>query len=179
MKLVRKSAAAFVALGTNLPHGGVSGAALLARAVEALRSAGLPPVAWSSVWETPAWPPSDQPNYFNAALELGSTGHTPETLYRALRTLEANFGRDRRERWGPRTLDLDIIAMEGFVGGFGPITLPHKRMHERRFVLAPLAEIAPNWRHPGLNMAVSEMLSVLPPSPARSVSPLEMLSQKP
>jgi 2-amino-4-hydroxy-6-hydroxymethyldihydropteridine diphosphokinase len=178
MKFVCKSATALVALGTNLPHDGLSGAALLTRAVEALRLAGLPPVALSGVWETPAWPPSDQPNYFNAVVEVGSAGLTPEALYRTLRTLEARFGRDQRERWGPRTLDLDIIAMDGFVGVFGPITLPHKRMHERRFVLAPLAEIASDWRHPGLKTAVSELLAALPPSPARWVGPLEMLPQK-
>jgi 2-amino-4-hydroxy-6-hydroxymethyldihydropteridine diphosphokinase len=114
------------------------------------------------VWETAAWPASDQPNYFNAAAELDPQGLSPQPLYETLRGVEKSFGRERRERWGPRTLDLDIIALDGFEGEFGGLTLPHKHMHERAFVLAPLVEIAPGWRHPRFGLTPAEMLGALP-----------------
>lgn len=154
---------ALIALGTNLPHRGVAGPALLAQAVSALQQAGYAPRALSSIWETAAQPPSDQPAYFNAAAELDPRGATPQQLYAVLRDIEKCFGRERREQWGPRTLDLDVIAMDELAGRFGEITLPHSRMHQRAFVLAPLAEIAPGWRHPGTGRTVSEMLTELSP----------------
>jgi 2-amino-4-hydroxy-6-hydroxymethyldihydropteridine diphosphokinase len=154
---------AFVALGANMPFEGVSGPALLARAVTALRAAGLAPHALSSVWETEAWPPgSGQPDYYNAVVELDAEGRTPQQLYDALAAIERKFGRERREKWAPRTLDLDILAMEGLEGTFGEITLPHPHMHERAFVLAPLSEIAPHWRHPRSGRTTAELLAAIP-----------------
>lgn len=158
-----ESARVFVALGSNLPHDGLSGQALLARAVTALQSAGLTVQARSGVWRSPAWPPgAGQPDYANALVELDPEGLSPQPLYRTLRGLEEKFGRERRERWAARTLDLDIVAMDGFEGTAGGLTLPHPRMHERAFVLAPMAEIAPDWRHPVLAKSVREMLAEAP-----------------
>ena len=155
---------AFVALGANMPFEGVQGSELLARAVDALKTVGLPPLSLSSVWQTEAWPRgSGQLDYFNAVAELDAGERTPRQLYDVLTSIEHRFGRERRERWAPRTLDLDIVAMDGFAGIFGGITLPHPRMQERAFVLAPLSEIAPDWRHPKSGRTAAEMLASLPP----------------
>ena len=157
------NASALIALGTNLPYQDISGSALLARAVTQMRAAGLGPRLLSGIWRTDPWPPSAQPVFFNAVAELDPQGRTPQELYAALRTIERAFGRARRQRWGPRTLDLDLIAMAGWIGTFGTLTLPHKRMQERAFVLAPLAEVAPDWRHPISGRSARELLAALAP----------------
>ncbi len=157
------STRAFVALGANMPFDGVQGPALLARAVGAMQAAGLSLRAISGVWETEAWPQgSGQPDYYNAVAELDVGERTPQQLYEVLSQIERSFGRERRERWAPRTLDLDIIAMDRFVGTFGEVALPHPRMHERAFVLAPLAEVAGAWRHPESGLSADSLLAGLP-----------------
>ncbi len=172
---MRDAARAYVALGTNLPHEALTGPALLAQAVSALQAAGLRAVAASSVWETPAWPTgSEQPNYFNAVVEFEGGNRDPENLYAALCGVEQAFGRARRERWAARTLDLDIVAMDGFEGTYGDLILPHPRMHERAFVLAPLVEIAPDWRHPRLKRSAVALLGALTASGYRNLGPLRI-----
>lgn len=147
-----------------MAHDGVEGSALLARALSALRDAKLFPQKLSGVWQTAAWPPgSDQADFANAVVEMDARTLTPRQLYDALSVIEVRFGRVRREKWAQRTLDLDIIAIEGRAGEFGPITLPHPHMHERAFVLAPMVEIAPDWRHPTLAKTAAELLAALPP----------------
>jgi len=153
---------AYIGLGANLPFNGVAGPALLAQALSALQAAGFTPLAVSNVWQTMAWPPSDQPDYYNAVAVIETRGVTPQALWETLRAIELRFGRERRERWAARTLDLDIIAMEGVEGTFGEVTIPHPRMQGRAFVLAPLAEVAPNWRHPGSGLTAVEMLKTVP-----------------
>lgn len=155
---------AFIALGANMPFEGVQGPDLLAAAVAALGETGFAPHAVSSVWQTEAWPHgSGQPDYFNAVVEVDASGRAPRELYDVLAGIERRFGRERRERWAPRTLDLDILTMEGFEGDFSGIKLPHPRLAERAFVLAPLAEMAPGWRHPTTGQTASELLAALPP----------------
>jgi 2-amino-4-hydroxy-6-hydroxymethyldihydropteridine diphosphokinase len=153
---------AYIGLGANLPFEGLSGPDLLARALATLEGAGFKPATVSNVWQSAAWPPSDQPDFFNAVAVLDSEGASPQELWEALRATELRFGRERRERWAARTLDLDIIAIEGVEGAFGEITIPHPRMQERAFVLAPLAEVAPDWRHPVSGLSAAEMLKTVP-----------------
>ena len=162
--MVNASARVFVAFGANMPFDGVAGPQLLARAIEAMRAVGLVPRALSGVWETEAWPQgSGQPDYYNAVTEFDGANLEPQPLYEVLSQIERAFGRERREKWAPRTLDLDIIAMDRFVGTFGGIELPHPRMQDRAFVLAPLAELAAEWRHPESGRTAGELLASLAP----------------
>lgn len=141
----------------------------MAQAVEALKRAGLTPQNVSGIWETEPWPPrlreEGQQSFFNAVVEVDPAGRSPQALYTLLRGIEIEFGRERRNRWGPRTLDLDLLALDGAVGVFegpeGEIRLPHPRLQERAFVLAPLAEAAPDWRHPVLVASPAELLRAL------------------
>lgn len=151
----------YVGLGTNLAHAGIAGPALLRAAVRRLRAEGFTLVRCSSIWETAPWPPTDQGVFCNAVVELDRAGLGPQSLFDQFCVIERAFGRIRRERWGPRTLDLDVLDVEGMVGVFGAISLPHKRLHERAFVLAPLAEL--DWRHPVLGASAAELLGALAP----------------
>jgi 2-amino-4-hydroxy-6-hydroxymethyldihydropteridine diphosphokinase len=152
---------AYIALGSNLPFDGIDSPALLARAVSALADAGLQLRSCSGIWRTAAWPPSDAPDYFNAVVAVDVCEHTPQSLYDLLRGIEARYGRARRKKWASRTLDLDIVALGELAGTFGGITLPHPHMHERVFVLAPMAEIAAGWRHPVIGQSVADLLAGL------------------
>lgn len=134
-------ASALVALGGNV--GDVS--ATFARAIPELsRSAQAILTARSADYLTPPWGEIDQPPFINACLAL-ETPLGPHALLAALHEVERMFGRDRaREtRWGPRTLDLDLIAYDDAQIDTPDLTLPHPRLFERGFVLVPLAEIAP------------------------------------
>jgi 2-amino-4-hydroxy-6-hydroxymethyldihydropteridine diphosphokinase len=106
--------------------------------------AGAMLVARSSDYATPPWGQTEQPRFINACIEI-ETGLDPQALLRRLHSVEAKYGRDRaREtRWGPRPLDLDLIAYDDISFHTTDLILPHPRLFERAFVLLPLAEIAP------------------------------------
>jgi 2-amino-4-hydroxy-6-hydroxymethyldihydropteridine diphosphokinase len=120
----------------------------------------------SSAWETEPVGKQDQPRFINLAVVL-ETGLSPHRLLDLCQDIENRMGRVRNERWGPRLIDLDLLLVDETVVRDERLNLPHARMHERRFVLAPLAEVAPGMRHPERNMTVDEMLSALEPSGPR------------
>ncbi|MBN8525682.1 MAG: 2-amino-4-hydroxy-6-hydroxymethyldihydropteridine diphosphokinase [Planctomycetes bacterium] len=104
-----------------------------------------------------------QPPFLNSAW-IVATGYGPHGLLDALRRAESACGRVREVRWGPRTLDLDLLlAEDGAIVDTPVLTLPHPRLHERAFVLQPLAAIAPDWVHPTLDRRIRDLAS-LPPS---------------
>src|SRR5262245_36721385 len=116
----------------------------------------------SSFVETaPVGGPAGQGKFFNAAA-IVETKLTPGELMAVLLGIEKKLGRERAERWGPRNIDLDVLLCGDAVAESPEITLPHPRMHERRFVLAPSAEIAADWVHPLRKKTVREMLAELP-----------------
>jgi len=118
-------------------------------------------------------PPSDQPWYVNG-VALVETRLAPPALLAALLALEARFGRRCGVANAARTLDLDLLDYDGRQSATKRLVLPHPRLHERRFVLAPLAEILPHWRHPRLRMTASELLRRLPPGqPVRALGVLK------
>jgi 2-amino-4-hydroxy-6-hydroxymethyldihydropteridine diphosphokinase len=130
---------AFIGLGSNLGDR----RALLRAAVEGLEAAG-DVVGVSPLYETePVGGPEGQGPYLNVVVEL-STGDTPRQLLERCRALEAAAGRVRRVHWGPRTLDADVLWVQGCEVDEPDLTVPHPRLWERRFVVQPLADLAPD-----------------------------------
>jgi pantoate--beta-alanine ligase len=135
----------------------------LLAALEALRShSGIRLEQVSSFVETaPVGGCPGQGKFFNAAAII-ETSLAPGALIDALLKIEEQLGRVRHERWGPRAIDIDLLLYGDAVSDLPAITVPHPRMHERRFVLAPAAEIAAGWHHPVLDKSVLELLTALP-----------------
>jgi 2-amino-4-hydroxy-6-hydroxymethyldihydropteridine diphosphokinase len=119
----------------------------LEAAVARMRSEGIDVVARSSWWRSAAWPDPDDPPFLNG-VAIVRTEMDPHALMAALGRIEEVFGRVRERSNGPRTLDLDLIAFGRLSGDLDGLILPHPRAAERGFVMRPLAEIAPEWRHP-------------------------------
>jgi len=141
--------AVIVALGSNLPGRFDSVESLLDAALEALGAAGFQILARSSWWRSDAWPVRADPAFLNG-VAIVETRLDPQQAVAALQAIEDAFGRERGQTNAPRTLDLDLIAHGRQVVETPGVTLPHPRAHTRRFVMGPLAEIAPEWRHPVL-----------------------------
>jgi len=115
----------------------------------------------SSIYETEPVEFTDQPQFLNCAVAL-ETSSTPEQLMLQLLTVEKAMGRQRIQKKGPRTIDLDILLFEDEVIATPVLTIPHPAMQYRRFVLEPLAEVAPDAMHPVLRKTVRELLEELP-----------------
>ncbi len=152
-----KPVVAYIGLGANLgdPRRQLTEALdrlAAAEEVEVLRV--------SSFYLNPPLGPPDQPWYVNAVAQV-RTRLAPEELLRVLHRLEAEAGRVRRERWGPRLIDLDLLLYNGVILTGLDVQVPHPEMHRRAFVLAPLAEIAPEAWHPALEKSAAELLAAL------------------
>ena len=154
--LVPQDEAIVVALGGNLAGGYPSLEAQLEAALSELPRAGLRIVRRSSWWRSAAWPDPKAPDYLNAVV-IVETVLTPRQLLTAALDLEAQFGRRRAEQNAPRTLDIDLIAYGRLTIAEPGLMVPHPRAHERLFVMGPLAEIAPDWRHPTLGLSARQL----------------------
>lgn len=135
----------------------------LEAALSLIAERGVRIVARSRWYRSAPVPPSDQPWFVNGVVAV-ETALEPAALLDVLHGVEARFGRVRQERNAARVLDLDLLAYDGRLSAEGetPI-LPHPRLHERAFVLRPLGEIAPDWRHPRFGRTVSALIAALPP----------------
>ncbi len=184
---------ALVAFGANLPFDGQDPAETLRAAVFALAEERLPVLALSQLYATPCFPAGAGPDYVNAAAVLDcSEALDLASILAGLHRVEARFGRERAQRWGMRTLDIDLLARGDSVlpdagtqdqwRALPPeaqirttpdqLILPHPRLQDRAFVLVPLADVAPDWRHPRTGRTVREMLEALPLADRDAVKPL-------
>lgn len=164
-------------LGGNLPHMKFGAPQnTLTVALKTLTARGARPVRRSRWYRTAPMPDLGQPWYINAVAELETTLE-PTGLLALLLAVEAELGRVRTVRNASRTLDLDLLAYHDHIQSdeVTPrrLAVPHPRLHERAFVLLPLAEIAPAWRHPVSGTTVPELIAALPPVQVAQVKPVD------
>jgi 2-amino-4-hydroxy-6-hydroxymethyldihydropteridine diphosphokinase len=145
----------WLALGSNLGDK-LANLRAAVRAIEALPMTRV--LAKSPVYRTPPWGKTDQDWFANAAIRI-ETGLEPQPLLEAVLGIEQELGRIRRERWGPRVIDIDVLAYDSVTLATATLTLPHPAMAERAFVLMPLQSIAPDFKIAG--KPISEVLSRL------------------
>lgn len=150
-----------IGLGANLPSAFGKPADTLRAALGRLHDEGVKLMRRSQFWHSKPVPVSDQPWFVNAVAAV-ETDLAPEALLALLHRIEAEFGRVRSVVNAPRLIDLDLLAYGRRISGQGAPLLPHPRMDQRAFVLLPLAEIAPEWRHPLSGQTVQSMIARLP-----------------
>lgn len=147
---------AYLSLGSNLGDRENN----LREAIQRLRTLGKI-LKISSFYETEPVDFTDQPWFLNCAVAI-ETAQAPEALLKNLLGLEQEMGRQRIQKKGPRTIDIDILLFDDVRVDMPGLTIPHPAMHQRKFVLEPLAEIAPEARHPVLNKTIRELLVEIP-----------------
>lgn len=157
-----------VGLGANCPGAWGKPAETIAQALGEIERLNIAVLAVSPLYRTAAVGNARQPPYVNA-VALIDTHLSPEALLRVLKAIERRSGRRGGRPWGPRSLDIDIVDYAGLVrhwrgghaefdrAGARPLVLPHPLVHQRPFVLKPLLDIAPDWRHPALNLSGREL----------------------
>lgn len=169
----------------------MSPSCLIQAAIVSMADAGVAIRGESRLFRSPAFPAGAGDDYVNAVIAAQSAAPS-EAVLQTLHTIEARFGRQRRTRWGSRTLDLDILNHDDRVApdlatytawrdaplerqqekAPDRLILPHPRLQDRAFVLVPLADVAPNWRHPVSGLSVAQMLDALPPEEVAAIVPL-------
>lgn len=157
VNITRKWNEVFLSIGSNMGdrQGYIDGALCKLREIPGIRN-----VKISSIIETKPYGGVEQEDFLNAAIRL-ETLFLPEELLELLHMLEAEAGRERKEHWGPRTLDLDILFYEDIVMSTEALMIPHPDMQNREFVLRPLKELCPHYVNHALNMTVTQMLNQL------------------
>jgi len=156
----------YIALGTNLGERLEN----LRAAIKAM-APDVTVLAKSHVYETPPWGVEDQPAFLNMVVKA-ETGMEPDELLTYLKQLESGLGREKSVRWGPRLIDLDILFYDDLVIDTPPLVIPHPRLHERAFVLVPLADVAAEAVHPVLGEFIWELLLKADVSGIRPLSAL-------
>lgn len=115
-------------------------------------------IGLSEFYETPAWGKEDQPDFINLCCEL-ETALSAQDLLTYCQQIEQDLGRERKEKWGPRTIDIDILFFGQEVVNEENLVVPHPYIQERAFVLQPLSDIAPDFVHPVLNQSIKDLLA--------------------